>query len=150
MVISFKQFILHESIELDSNFIDCATCDEECDSCDDCKEKDTIDVFPVSESDQELYYFMEYNEKLLTEQKIVIRVTSRGKRIRRIQCPPGRVLKMVNGKKMCVTQTGVEKFNKKIAVQKANRTKKSKGEGYKRKINRKRTRAIKKRKEMGL
>lgn len=89
-------------------------------------------------------------EENLEEQKIVIRVNSKGVKSRKIRCGSGRVVKNVNGRQVCVTPTGREKMSKKMAIRQANRTKRSKGTGYKRRVNFKRQRAIRKRRQMGL
>ena len=107
-----------------------------------------VDVF-LDESTNEYFYY-ELNEETLEERRIKIRVTSKGNKIRRIKCPPGRIVKNVNGRQTCVTPTGRQKMKKKISVRKAVRTKKAKGAGYKRKTNFKRQRAVRKRKQMGI
>lgn len=89
-------------------------------------------------------------EQYIAERKIIIRVNSKGQRIKKIKCPKGRVAKKINGRIVCVTPTGRQKFVKRMAIRKALRTKKSKGAGYKKRINLKRNRALKKRRAMGL
>lgn len=89
-------------------------------------------------------------EDELKEQRIVYRVTSQGKRIKRIKCPPGRRVVIVNGVKKCVATTGTQKAKKRLATIKMQRTRRSKGNGYKKKIIRKQVRALRKRKMMGL
>jgi len=115
----------------------------ECDDCEDC-----VDVH-YDESTNE-YYYEELDEETLAERRIVIRVNSRGQRTKRIKCPPGRIVKTVNGRKVCATPTGRQKLVKKVAIRKSVRTKKAKGAGYKKRTNFKRQRAIKKRRQMGL
>jgi len=111
------------------------------------KEDDSeVDVF-LDESTQESY-ILELNEETLEERKIVIRVTSRGERIKRIKCPSGRIVKNVNGRKVCVTPTGKQRLTKKLAVRRTTRTKNAKGQGYKKRINFKRQKAMRKRKGM--
>ena len=122
-------------------------CDCGCDECDDDLEE-CVDVF-MDESTQEQYY-IELDEETLTERKIKVRVNSKGQRIKRLTCPPGRVVKNINGRKVCATQGGQARMKKKIAIRKTNRTKKAKGAGYKKRINIKRQRALRKRKQMGI
>lgn len=78
--------------------------------------------------------------------KIVIKVTSKGKRTRKIKC--GKGYHLVNGS--CVPMTGSEKAKKKRAIKKAVRTKKAAGAGAKRRSVKARLKAMKKRKGMGL
>lgn len=89
-------------------------------------------------------------ETLLKEYTRKIRITSRGQRIRRIKCPPGRILKTVNGRKTCVVPTGTQKLKKRLAIRKAIRTKKAKGANYRRRISFKRSRGLRRRKAMGI
>lgn len=97
-------------------------------------------------------YYLEVNEEAetLLERRIKIKVNSKGVKTKRIVCGKGRVLKTIGGRKVCLVQTGAAKARKKIAVRKAIRTKRAKGPGYARKINIKRQRGIKRRKNMGI
>ena len=90
------------------------------------------------------------NLSILSERRLKIRVTSKGVRIKRIKCDGGRILKNVNGVKTCVAPTGRQKLIKRLAVRKMIRTKRSKGSGYAKRINIKRQRGIRRRKQMGL
>lgn len=90
--------------------------------------------------------FLEDQSKDLEERKIIIKVNSKGRRRRKVQCPPGRVFK--GGK--CVTPTGKERLGKKLATKRMNRTKKAKGAGFKKRVNFRRQKAMKRRKSMGL
>lgn len=105
-----------------------------------------LDVF-LDENTNEQYY-VELDEETLEERKIIIRVTSKGERIKRIKCPPGRVVKSVNGRRVCVTPTGKERLTKVLATRRTLRTKKAKGAGYKKRVNFKRQKALRRRKQM--
>ena len=109
---------------------------------------ESAEVF-LDESTGEQYYY-ELDEETLEERKIVIRVTSKGERIKRVTCGNGRIAKKVNGKIVCVTPTGRERLTKKLAMKRAVRHKKAKGAGYKKRVNFKRQKALRKRKLMGL
>lgn len=125
---------------------DCGCDDKELDECS-CGDNEEVDVFEDTDGSQ---YYIELDEETLLERRIKIRVNSKGKRTKRIVCGKGRILKTVNGRKVCVNQQGRARIQKKLAIRKANRTKKAKGAGYKRRTNFKRQRAIKRRKNMGL
>lgn len=92
----------------------------------------------------------EIKENILSEERRVIRITSKGERIKKIKCPKGKVLKNINGRQVCVTQTGKERMDKKRAIKKSVRTKKAKGSGFKKRVSFRRNKAIKKRKMMGV
>lgn len=138
----------------------CSCGEEDEDDCDCDEELDEDDIEECNESDESVevlldeetgeHYFIQLCEETLQEQRIKIRVTSRGKKIKRIKCPPGRVLKIVNGVKRCVAPTGRQRLVKKLATRKMNRTKKSKGASYKKRSNFRRQRAIKRRRQMGI
>lgn len=83
--------------------------------------------------------------ELIAELRRVIRVTSKGKRIRRIKCRPG----FKSTGRSCKPMTGSEKRKKKLAIRKAVRTKRA-NPSIKRKANRKRLKAMRKRKAFGL
>lgn len=78
--------------------------------------------------------------------KVITKVNSKGEKRKRLKCRPG--FKLVGGK--CVPQSSVEKKDKKIAIKKALKTKKGKGDSLKRKTNKKRLKALSKRKQFGL
>lgn len=106
------------------------------------------DIFLDEETGDE--YYIEMDEETLIERKIVIRVNSKGQKSKLIKCGPGRVLKTVNGRKICVTPTGRARLQKKLAIRKGNRTKRAKGAGYRKRIIIKRQKALRKRHAMGL
>lgn len=78
--------------------------------------------------------------------KIITKVNSKGEKRKRLKCRPG--FKLVDGK--CVPQSGVERNAKKRAIKQSIRTKRQGGESLKRKTNKKRIKALKKRKQFGL
>lgn len=84
----------------------------------------------------------------IDEAKIIVKVNSKGQKRRRVKCKRG--FKLNPKGSACVPIAGKEKATKKLAIRKSVRTKKSKGAGYKTKVNRKSSRAKKKRKSMGL
>ena len=84
----------------------------------------------------------------LDEMKRVVRVTSKGKKIRRIKCKKG--YKLNSAGTSCVPMSGSEKISKKKAIRKAIKTKKAKGAGAAKRAVRKRLKALKKRKSMGI
>lgn len=112
-------------------------------------EESSPDIF-LNEETGEQYYVELDESNLLLERRIKIRISSKGVKTKRIICGPGRVLKTIEGRKVCVVQTGSQKAKKKLAIRKAIRTKRAKGPGYFRRINIKRQRAIKRRKAAGI
>jgi|AntRauTorcE11898_2_1112593.scaffolds.fasta_scaffold09176_2 hypothetical protein len=84
----------------------------------------------------------------LEEARRVVRVNSKGKKTRKTKCRKG--FKVSSNGKSCVPISGADKAKKKRAVKKAVRTKKSKGGGAKTRANRKRLKAMRKRKSMNL
>jgi hypothetical protein len=141
-----SNILVTESCSCDEtdDYEDCEACENE-----DCDLEECLDVFPV-EGKPDLYEYTELDEETLLERKVVIRVTSRGQRIKRIKCPKGRVVKIVNGRKVCVTPSGRARLVKKVAVRKAVRTKNARGAGYKKRTNFRRQRALRRRKQMGI
>lgn len=87
-------------------------------------------------------------EQKIDEARIVTKVNSRGQKRRRVKCRPG--YKLNASKTSCVPITGGEKSSKRLAIRKAMRTKKSKGAAYQSRVKRKRLRALKRRKALGL
>lgn len=86
----------------------------------------------------------EENENI-TEAKKQIRVDSKGKKTKRVKCKPGYRL---NSKgTSCVPMTGSEKQTRKKAAKKAVRKRKTKSQVG---ANRKRVKALKKRKALGV
>lgn len=118
--------------------------DEDLEDCPECE----ADIFIDEETGEE--YYIELDEETLLEYRRKVRVDSKGKRTRRIKCPSGKVAKKVNGRTVCVTRSGADKTKKKLAIRKANRTKKSKGAGYAKRSTRKRLKAVRRRRAMGL
>jgi len=82
------------------------------------------------------------------EARQVTRVDSKGNKTRKVKCPKG--YKLSASGKSCVPITGKEKADKKKSLKRAVRTKKSKGDAYKKRTTRKRLKAMKKRKNYGL
>jgi hypothetical protein len=85
-------------------------------------------------------------EGTLAERRRIIKVNARGQRRIKIKCKKG--YKYANGK--CIKITGSEMTKKRRAIKKSVRTKKQKGSGFQRRVQRLRKRALKKRKSMGL
>lgn len=84
----------------------------------------------------------------LQEAKLIVKVNSKGKKRRRVKCRRGHKL---NSKgTACVPIAGKEKASKRVSIRKAVRTKKAKGSGFQNRVNRRRAKAVKKRKSMGL
>lgn len=110
--------------------------------------RESADVFLDEDTGEQ--YFTELCEDALEERKIIIKVNSKGQRIKKIKCPKGRVAKSVNGRIVCVTPTGRERLTKKLAIRRTVRTKKAKGAGFAKRVNFRRQRALKKRRAMGL
>lgn len=110
--------------------------------------EDAIETSIDEETGEE--YFTQVDEETLSEARFIIRVNARGKRSRKLRCPKGKVVKSVNGRKVCMNQGGAAKLKKKLAIRKSLRTKRSKGTGAKKRANIKRQRALKRRHAMGL
>lgn len=94
--------------------------------------------------------FTEETEEELKEAKVVYRVNASGQRSKKIKCPPGNKVAVVNGVKKCVGLTGAERTKKRLAIQKQVRTKRAKGNTYSQRMVIKRQHALKKRKALGL
>lgn len=84
----------------------------------------------------------------LEEARIITKVNARGQKRRRVKCRPG--YKLNANKTSCVPIAGGEKAAKKRAIRKSIRTKKAKGKGFQIRVKRKRLRALKKRKALGI
>lgn len=82
------------------------------------------------------------------ESRLITKVNSKGVKTKRIKCRSG--FKLSSNGKSCVPITGAEKARKKRAIKKALRTKKQGGQSLKNRTNRKRLKALKKRKSFGL
>lgn len=80
--------------------------------------------------------------------RIITKVNSRGEKRRRVKCRPGFKLNATGTS--CVPISGGEKASKRLAIRKALRTKRAMGTAFKRRVNRKRNRALKRRKGYGL
>ena len=78
--------------------------------------------------------------------KVVVKVSAKGKRRRKVVCGPG---KKFDGTK-CVIQKASEKLAKKKGMRKKVRTQKAAGAGKRKKATKLRLKALKKRKGMGL
>jgi adenylyl- and sulfurtransferase ThiI len=94
--------------------------------------------------DQALKNFIQ--QELEEQRRIVVKVNAKGQRRKKLKCGPG--MKAVDGS--CKPQTSGEKIQKKKSLRKAVRTKKAQGTALRIKTNKKRARAMKKRKSMGL
>lgn len=79
--------------------------------------------------------------------KIKTRVTSKGQRIKRKFCSPG--YRYDASSKSCKKMSSSERMSKRKAIRKAVRTKKA-NPGAKKRASRKRLKALKRRKSMGL
>lgn len=79
---------------------------------------------------------------------IITKVNSRGEKRKRVKCRPG--FKLNAAGTSCVPMTGGEKASKRRAIRKTIRTKKAGGAALKRRTTRKRLRALKRRKSLGL
>lgn len=86
------------------------------------------------------------NSELDEVKKVVVKVTAKGQKTRKVKCGQG--YKNVGGS--CVPQGSSEKLAKKKAIRQAVKTKRAAGEGEKRKATKKRLKALKKRRSMGL
>lgn len=84
----------------------------------------------------------------LEEARRVVRVNSKGVKTRKTKCRKG--FKVSSNGKSCVPISGGEKATKRKAIKKAIRTKKAGGSGAKNRANRKRQKALRKRKSMGI
>lgn len=118
---------------------------------------DDEDEFEIDEDDVDEYttvfdliiytYNMEdMSDDQLDEIKRIVKVNSRGKRRIKMKCKKGYKF---DGRK-CIKISGKELVNKRRAIRKSVRTKRSKGSGYTKRIVRLRKKAIKKRRSMGL
>jgi len=92
------------------------------------------------------YNMEDIGEDQLDEIKRIVKVNSRGKRRIKMKCKKGYKF---DGRK-CVKISGKELVNKRRAIRKSVRTKRSKGSGYKKRIVRLTKRAVRKRRSMGL
>lgn len=86
--------------------------------------------------------------KELIEARIITKVNAKGIKTKRVKCPVG--FKLAPNKKSCVPMTGSEKAAKRLSIRKALKTKKAAGQALKVRTTRKRLRALKRRKSLGL
>lgn len=86
--------------------------------------------------------------EIIGEAVIITKVNSRGEKTKRVRCKPG--YKLNDSGTSCVPITGGEKASKRLAIRKALRTKKAEGPALKTRTNRKRIKAMRKRKALGL
>lgn len=118
---------------------------------------DDEDEYEIDEDDVDEYtsvfdliiytYNMEdMSDDQLDEIKRIVKVNSRGKRRIKMKCKKGYKF---DGRK-CIKISGKELVNKRRAIRKSVRTKRSKGSGYAKRSVRLRKKAIKKRHNMGL
>lgn len=110
------------------------------------------DIENINESDEGnvfqliIYTYNTSQSMELDEVKRRIKINAKGKRRIKMQCKKGFKF---DGKK-CVKISGAELVNKRKAIRKAVRTKKSKGSGFQKRVARLRNRAMKKRRNMGV
>lgn len=88
------------------------------------------------------------DDKMLTEQRVIDKVDSKGKRRRRLKC--GKGFKLSADGSRCEVMKAGEKIARKIGHRKMVRSKKRMGQGYQRKIERRKKKAMRFRKMMGL
>jgi hypothetical protein len=86
--------------------------------------------------------------EIIGESVIITKVNSAGQKTRRVRCKPG--YKLNDTGTSCVPIPGGEKATKRIALRKAVRTKAAGGQALKNRTNRKRIKAMRKRKALGL
>lgn len=86
-------------------------------------------------------------DEILDEQKRIVKVNSKGEKRRRIKCRPG--YRLNDTGTSCVPMTGGEKATKRKAIRKMVRSKLAQGRGLVIRANRKRARAMKRRKALG-
>jgi len=87
-------------------------------------------------------------QDLITEARRIIRVTSRGEKIRRVKCRKG--YKLAASKQSCVPITGSDRAKKRRSIKKSIRTKRAKGASLRRRSTRKRLKAMRRRRAYGL
>ena len=86
--------------------------------------------------------------ELTTEAVIITKVNAAGEKTKRVRCKPG--FKLNSTGTSCVPITGGEKASKRLAIRKALRTKRAEGQALKNRTKRKRIKAMRKRKALGL
>ncbi|AEM91882.1 hypothetical protein Maynard_56 [Salmonella phage Maynard] len=96
----------------------------------------------------EIATFADFLASRMDEQRVIDKVNARGKRRRRLKCAPG--FKLSADGSRCEVMDASERRVRKIGNRKALRSKKRMGMGYQRKIERRKKKAMKFRKMMGL
>ena len=87
-------------------------------------------------------------QEIVTEARRIIRVTSRGEKIRRVKCRKG--YKLAASRQSCVPITGSDRAKKRRSMRKMIRTKRAKGASLRRRTTRKRLKAMRRRRAYGL
>lgn len=104
------------------------------------------DLFEDENGEQ---YYYTFDEETLTEARIVVKVRG-AKRVKKLQCGPNQIVKMVNGRRVCTNKSGKDKFRLKMAARKRKRTIRSKGAGAMRRANFRRQKSNRIRERSGL
>lgn len=97
---------------------------------------------------EEIATFADFLASRVDEQKVIDKVNAKGKRRRRLKCAPG--FKLSADGSRCEVMVASERRTRKLGNRKAIRSKKRMGMGYARKIERRKKKAMKFRKTMGL
>lgn len=135
---------------------ECACVDGEDDYEDDYEDEelDDDDWYPIEyadddEEEQEGYVYDYIQDDEISERRrIKFRVTSKGKKLRKVKC--GRGYKISPDKKRCIKIVGSAAMNMRKGKRKMVRTKKAKGGAYLKRSIRKRGKALRRRKSMGI
>lgn len=97
---------------------------------------------------KEIATFADFLASRMDEQKVIDKVNAKGKRRRRLKCAPG--FKLSADGSRCEVMNASERRTRKLGNRKAVRAKKRMGLGYNRKVERRKKKAMKFRKMMGL
>lgn len=97
---------------------------------------------------EEVATFADFLASRMDEQKVIDKVNAKGKRRRRLQCAPG--FKLSADGSRCEVMVASERRTRKLGNRKAIRAKKRMGMGYQCKIERRKKKAMKFRRMMGL
>lgn len=92
--------------------------------------------------------FADFLASRIDEQKVIDKVNAKGKRRRRLKCAPG--FKLSADGSRCEVMDAGERRSRKIGLRKAVRSKRRMGLGYNRKVERRKKKAMKFRRMMGL
>lgn len=92
--------------------------------------------------------FADFMASRIDEQKVIDKVNAKGKRRRRLKCAPG--FKLSADGSRCEVMDASERRSRKIGNRKSVRAKRRMGLGYNRKVERRKKKAMKFRKMMGL